>query len=293
MLKQRIRMLGVLTAAVASFMVAAAPVSTETPTITLNGAQVSGGLLIGEVEHAVAAELNGNPLPITDSGHVVFGFGRDVSGPQRLVITGNNGQTLTRVIDIAPRQYKIDRVDGVPQKTVTPDPEQQARARKEAAKVWAARNNANSARTDFLMPIEMPATGRISGVYGSQRIFNGTPRNPHFGLDIAAPTGTPVFAPWPGKVVLAENDLFYSGGTLIIEHGYGVTSTYIHLHKLHVKVGDEIQQGDRIAEIGATGRVTGPHLDWRINWRHERLDPALAIEFFSPAATNPVPAADR
>ncbi|SFV22106.1 Murein DD-endopeptidase MepM and murein hydrolase activator NlpD, contain LysM domain [Pseudidiomarina donghaiensis] len=293
MLNQVIRMFGVLTVAMASFTLAAAPVSSEAPTITLTGAHVSGGLLIGELEHAAAVELNGNPLPITDSGHVVFGFGRDVSGPQSLVITGRNGQTLTQVIDIKPRKYNIDRVDGVPQKTVTPDPEQQARARKEAAKVWAARNNANSQRADFLAPIKMPAAGRISGVYGSQRIFNGTPRNPHFGLDIAAPTGTPVFAPWAGKVVLAENDLFYSGGTLIIEHGYGVTTTYIHLHKLHVQVGDEIQQGDRIAEIGATGRVTGPHLDWRINWRHERLDPALAIEFFSEAATNPVPAADR
>lgn len=294
MLNRILRMSGVIAMALSSCMVVSAPANTEkAPNITLNGAYISGGLIIGEIEGVVAVELNGNALPITDSGHVVFGFGRDVSGPQSLVLTDFNGHRFTRVIDIKPRNYKIDRVDGVPQKTVTPDPEQQARARKEAAKVWTARNNANSERVDFLAPINMPASGRISGVYGSQRIFNGTPRNPHFGLDIAAPTGTPVFAPWSGRVVLAEDDLFYSGGTLIIEHGYGVTSTYIHLHKLHVQVGDELQQGDRIAEIGATGRVTGPHLDWRINWRHERLDPALAIEFFSEAATNPVPAADR
>lgn len=264
--------------------------STPLPELDLRGARTSGSLLIGEVKHAQHAALNDQPLTITATGHVVFGFGRDVAGPQRLTLTDKNGNTHTHVIEIEPREYQIDRVDGVPQQTVTPDPEQQARARAEAAKVWTARQNANSERLDFLQPLTMPAQGRISGVYGSQRIFNGTPRNPHFGLDIAAPTGTPVYAPWGGKVILAEPDLFYSGGTLIVEHGYGVTSTYIHLHKLHVQVGDEIKQGQRIAEIGATGRVTGPHLDWRINWRHERLDPALAMAFFSEAATNPVPA---
>lgn len=269
------------------------PALASQPTVTLNGAKTSGSLLIGEVQHTVRAELNGKTLPITPTGHIVFGFGRDTSGPQQLVLEGNNGEIVRQTIHITSRDYKIDRVDGVPQRTVTPDPQQQARAREEAGRVWAARNNASSQRTDFLAPIQMPAQGRISGVYGSQRIFNGTPRNPHFGLDIAAPTGTPVYAPWSGKVVFADADLFYSGGTLIIEHGFGVTSTYIHLHKLHVAVGDEVKQGDRIAEIGATGRVTGPHLDWRLNWHHERLDPALAIEFFSQAATNPVPAADR
>lgn len=293
MLKHCVGTISLVLTALLSLHTQASDLASPAPSITLHGAKTSGALLIGEVKHTARITLNGKPLPITESGHVVFGFGRDTHGPQHLELSGYNGDTIQQTIDIAPRDYQIDRVDGVPQKTVTPDPEQQARARKEAARVWTARNNAINARTDFLAPITMPAQGRISGVYGSQRIFNGTPRNPHFGLDIAAPTGSPVLAPWSGKVVFADNDLFYSGGTLIIEHGYGVTSTFIHLHKLHVSEGDEVKQGQRIAEIGATGRVTGPHLDWRINWRHERLDPALAIEFFSEAATNPVPTADQ
>ncbi|WP_417658296.1 M23 family metallopeptidase [Pseudidiomarina sp.] len=264
-----------------------------TPDIDIRGALTSGSLLIGDVHAAERVELNGEPLRITPEGQVVFGFGREQHGAQELTLFDHHGRAFKKTLEIKPRQYKIDRVDGVPQQTVTPDPEQQQRAKREAAQVWTARNNALSDRTDFLMQVKMPAQGRISGVYGSQRIFNGTPRNPHFGLDIAAPTGSPVLAPWSGKVILAENDLFYSGGTLIIDHGYGVTSTYIHLHKLHAAVGDEVAQGQKIAEIGATGRVTGPHLDWRINWRHERLDPALVIEHFSATATSPVPAADR
>ncbi|WP_417684715.1 M23 family metallopeptidase [Pseudidiomarina gelatinasegens] len=264
-----------------------------TPDIDIRGALTSGTLLIGDVHSAERVELNGEPLRMTPEGQVVFGFGRDQHGAQEITLFDHHGRKFKKTLQIKPRQYKIDRVDGVPQQTVTPDPEQQQRAKREAAQVWTARNNALSDRTDFLAQVKMPAQGRISGVYGSQRIFNGTPRNPHFGLDIAAPTGSPVLAPWSGKVILAENDLFYSGGTLIIDHGYGVTSTYIHLHKLHAAVGDEVAQGQKIAEIGATGRVTGPHLDWRINWRHERLDPALVIEHFSATATSPVPAADR
>ncbi|MDX1706498.1 M23 family metallopeptidase [Pseudidiomarina sp.] len=248
--------------------------------IRFSGAFTPGALIIGTTAINNRVSLEGEPLKVTPAGQVVFGFGRDAEGSKTIQVQTPAGEVHEVVIELAPRSYAIDRVDGVPQKTVTPDPAQVARARAEAAKVWQARQ-VFSAREDFLQPVIKPAEGRISGVYGSQRIFNGQPRNPHFGLDIAAPTGTPVKAPWPGIVVLAEPDLFYSGGTLIIDHGYGVTSTYIHLHKLHVAPGDEIAQGDVIAEIGATGRVTGPHLDWRINWQQERLDPALVLEHFS------------
>lgn len=248
--------------------------------IELRGARTAGSLMIGHTAAGNRVFLADQELPVTSSGHVVFGFGREAQGPQQLHVVAASGERTTVTIELAPREYAIDRVNGVPQQTVTPDPEQVARARREAQWVAAARNS-SSERLDFLQPLIMPAEGRISGVYGSQRIFNGEPRNPHYGLDIAAPTGTPVQAPWSGRVVLAEPDLFYSGGTLILDHGYGVTSTYIHLHKLHVQVGAEVQQGQLIAEIGATGRVTGPHLDWRINWGHERLDPALVLEHFS------------
>lgn len=247
--------------------------------IELRGAATPGGLMIGKVAADTQVFYDDQQLPKTPEGFVVFGFGRDEKGTKELLLRRADGQERVERIELTPREYKIDRVDGVPQQTVTPDPAQVKRAREEAERVWLARNG-TSIRTDFLSPLIMPAEGRISGVYGSQRIFNGTPRNPHYGLDIAAPTGSPVQAPWSGKVVFADPDLFYSGGTLILDHGYGVTSTYIHLHKLHVEVGQEVEQGERIAEIGATGRVTGPHLDWRINWGHERLDPALALEHF-------------
>ena len=132
-------------------------------------------------------------------------------------------------------------------------------------------------RTDFLTGFIWPAKGRISGVYGSQRILNGQPRRPHFGVDVAAPVGTEVRAPADGVVTMVHSDMFYSGGTMILDHGHGLSSSFLHLHRILVKKGQRIRQGDLIAEIGATGRVTGPHLDWRINLFAKRLDPQLLV----------------
>jgi murein DD-endopeptidase MepM/ murein hydrolase activator NlpD len=137
------------------------------------------------------------------------------------------------------------------------------------------------------MPFIWPVTGRISGVYGSQRILNGKPKRPHYGVDIAAPTGTPVKAPADGVVSLVHNDMFYSGGTLIVDHGHGLSTTYMHLHKILVKKGQRVKQGDVIAQVGATGRVTGPHLHWGMNWFDTRLDPSLLVPPMpKPAATS-------
>ncbi|MDV6315146.1 M23 family metallopeptidase [Idiomarina sp. HP20-50] len=257
----------------ASVAVAEQPLPLE-----IKGTLTQGALILAKSEPGVTATLNGEPLEVTSQGYIVFGFPRKSPLENTLVVT-KNGNKVTRKLTLESRDYKIDRVNGVPQKTVTPDPAQIKRARKEAEKVWLARQT-KTTRTDFLTPVVKPAEGRISGVYGSQRIFNGEPRNPHYGEDIAGPTGTPVKAPWPGNVVLAEPDLFYSGGTIIIEHGYKITTTYLHLSELHVEVGDKVQQGDSIGEIGATGRATGPHLDWRVNWGNERLDPALLPQLY-------------
>ena len=130
---------------------------------------------------------------------------------------------------------------------------------------------------DTLAGFTWPAQGPISGVYGSQRVYNGTPRSPHYGVDVAVPTGTPVTAPAPGVVTLAEPDLFYSGGTIILDHGYNLSSSFLHLSAVSVKVGQVIETGDVIGEVGATGRATGPHLDWRMSWRRERIDPQLLV----------------
>ena len=132
-------------------------------------------------------------------------------------------------------------------------------------------------RIGFMQQFIWPAEGRISGVYGSQRVLNGKPKNPHYGVDVAGPVGQPVYAPADGVITLYHPDLYYSGGTLIMDHGHGITSTFLHLSKGHVKKGQVVKQGDLIAEIGATGRVTGPHLDWRMNWLNQRVDPALLV----------------
>jgi len=246
---------------------------------TLFGDVIQGGLLYGKSTEAVkSVKIDGVKVPVHPNNNLfVFGFGVDAQEQSELVITYVDGSIERQPLNVAQREYKIDRVNGVAQKYVSPPKSVLSRISSDSAKVKKAREKM-SYRTDFLEKSIRPAEGRISGVYGSRRVFNGVPKRPHFGLDIAGPTGTKVIAPWTGKVVLAEPDLYYSGGTLIIDHGLGVTSTYIHLSKVDVKVGDEVQQGDKIAEIGATGRVTGPHLDWRLNWFNRRLDPALLLD---------------
>lgn len=246
--------------------------------LKLVGTMTQGGLIYGHSNSdMVAAKIDAVKVPIhKDKRLLVFGFGRDAKAHAVLSVEFANGSTLTKNLVITKRDYDIDKINGVAGKYVSPPDAVLKRIGNDSKKVKQARAQMTF-RRDFVQPILQPAQGRISGVYGSQRVFNGVPKRPHFGLDIAAPTGTPVVAPWDGVVVLSEPDLYYSGGTLIIDHGMGITSTYIHLSKLDVAVGTEIKQGDKIAEIGATGRVTGPHLDWRINWFSRRLDPQLLL----------------
>ncbi|WP_017445487.1 M23 family metallopeptidase [Gayadomonas joobiniege] len=212
----------------------------------------------------------------TQDGFFIAGFSRDAGPTAELTINYKNGELLSKSLPIKQREYQIDRIEGVPQKTVTPPESVLTRIRQENGQIYAARNHF-SEQTFFLTDFIWPAKGRISGVYGSQRYFNGTPKRPHYGLDIAAPKGDPVVAPANGIVRLAHPDMYYSGGTMILDHGYGFTSTFIHLSKLTVKEGQMVKQGDKIAEIGASGRATGPHLDWRINWYNVRLDPAYWV----------------
>ncbi|WP_404340142.1 M23 family metallopeptidase [Pseudoalteromonas mariniglutinosa] len=244
--------------------------------LELKGYLTQGGLVTGSIAGVKSVSFNGERLKLTDKGEFVFGFGRDADTHHQLSWLDREGKVHNQAIVITQRDYQIDKITGVAKKYVSPPKEVSERISREAVAVKQARK-VNSDLNFFLDPVYKPAVGRISGVYGSQRYFNGEPRRPHFGLDIANKIGSPVYAPLSGSVVFAENDLYYSGGTLILDHGHGVTSTYIHLSKLNVKVGDTITTGDKIAEIGATGRVTGPHLDWRFNWKNERLDPALMM----------------
>jgi len=242
--------------------------------VELSATATQGGLLIGRAPEAASVEFDGRRLRLSDTGVFLLGFGRDAPATAEVVITGRDGGVERREITVAQREYRIQRIDGLPGEKVTPPESVLERIRSEGARVSAARA-VDDERTDFLDGFVWPLTGRISGVYGSQRVLNGEPRRPHFGVDVAAPTGTPVVAPADAIVRLAEPDLYFSGGTLIMDHGHGLTSTFIHLSRVLVEPGQHVRQGEVVAEVGATGRATGPHLDWRMNLFDARLDPAL------------------
>jgi murein DD-endopeptidase MepM/ murein hydrolase activator NlpD len=180
-------------------------------------------------------------------------------------------------IAIVDREFPLERITGVPESTVNPPPAIAERIADEQAQVARARTR-DDARSDFEVPFVWPVTGRISGVFGSQRIYNGTPKSPHSGLDVAAKTGTPVKAPAAGIVTFADADLYLTGGTVLIDHGHGVSSSFLHLSRIDVKVGDRVEQGQPFALVGATGRATGPHMHWGLNWFETRVDPQLVVD---------------
>ncbi|ABV36423.1 peptidase M23B [Shewanella sediminis HAW-EB3] len=244
--------------------------------VQLTGQMEQGALIRGQVTPGTTASLNGEALKVTPQGAFAFGFSRDAELKQELRLVYPDGLTQIKPLSILAKEYKIDRLTGISKKIMKPDPKAQARAAKDSKQVKAARAQFSD-KTAFSQDFIWPLTGRISGVYGSQRVYNGKPGNPHYGVDVAAKTGTVVVAPADGKISLSVPDMFYSGGTIILDHGYGVSSSFLHLSKLYVKEGQEIKQGQPIAEVGATGRVTGPHLDWRVNWYQMRLDPVTIV----------------
>jgi murein DD-endopeptidase MepM/ murein hydrolase activator NlpD len=244
--------------------------------LQLKGEMTQGSLIRGQVPVGHQVWLNDTPLKISADGYFAFGFGRDAKLSQQLKWINNEEVAHTRTLILQPRTYNIQKITGIPSKYVSPPKEVSERITLDNQQIGRARSF-NDERTDFYQDFIWPAAGPISGVYGSQRVFNGTPKRPHFGVDVAAPTGTSVYAPANGLVTLFVPDMYYSGGTMIIDHGHGVSSTFLHLSKGHVEAGTTVKQGDLVAEIGATGRATGPHLDWRINWFKERLDPALLV----------------
>jgi len=248
--------------------------------LELTGALSQGSMLVGHVEPGSKVELMARQIRVKEDGLFVFGLGRNAPSEITLVVQdAQGGDKQTHVFSIVQREYREQRINGVPQKTVTPPPEVLDRIRQESRLVKQARSG-DGRYQDFMAGFYPPLDGPITGVYGSRRVYNGKPGNPHYGLDIAAPTGTDVFAPAPGVVKLIHADMFYSGGTLIIDHGHGISSTFIHLSEVVVEVGQRVAAGDLIARVGATGRATGPHLDWRINWFNVRLDPQLVLKYF-------------
>ena len=235
-----------------------------------------GSMIIAKLNGEGNVYFNDVLLDKTSQGIFVFGVARDAN--DEVIVTIRTEDKAENVpIPIGSREWEIERVDGLPPNKISPKSKSVLdRIAQEGRLIRAARNT-KSQLTHFSMPFIQPAQGRISGVYGSQRILNGVPKRPHFGLDIANKTGTPVIAPASGVVTLTHSDMFYSGATLVIDHGFGISSTYIHLSSIDVEVGQKVKQGDLIAKIGSTGRATGPHLDWRLNWLQTRLDPNLLL----------------
>jgi len=244
--------------------------------VELKGTLAQGGMAWGQVPAGSEILLDGNPVKIGPAGNFVFGFGRDAPAEAALLIITRDGNRSTTTLAIAQRIFDIERVEGLPPKTVTPPPEWRERRKLETGKVVAARAKFTNA-TEWLTGFAKPAVGRFSGFYGSQRILNGKARSPHYGLDIAAAIGDPVFAPAAGIVRLAATDFLLEGGIVIIDHGLGVSSTLFHMNSVDVKEGESVARGGQIGTIGAKGRASGPHVDWRVNWGSVRLDPLLLL----------------
>lgn len=244
--------------------------------LELTGTLAQGGLVQGLTEPGAEITLDGRTVRVDRWGRFVFGFGHEAAAEAVLKVRYPSGAEETRKLAVKQRKYDVQRIDGLPQKMVTPDPEVVARINRENAQIAEARRRDTDAAW-FWDGFKRPAEGRITGVYGSQRILNGEPRQPHFGIDFAGPKGSPVLAPAPGIVVLAEEDHYYTGKTILIDHGHGVNSVLMHMDEISVKPGTRVEAGDKIGTIGASGRATGPHLDWRVNWFNVRLDPGFLI----------------
>ena len=244
--------------------------------VFLEGNFIQGGLVKGKVNPNIKIKFKNRILRKTSDGKFVIGFGRDHKKNAYLHIK-SKGNWLKKTIKVKKRIYKIQAINGLEKKMVTPPKSFYDRIRRENKSIKNVRGRDTNIDYIFQKFI-WPTKGIISGVFGSQRILNGKPKRPHYGVDIAAKTGTPVLAPIKSIVRMSEKNLYYTGGTIMLDHGHGVTSVYSHLSKINVTAGDKVEKGQVIGEVGSTGRSTGPHLDWRVNWFYQRLDPSLLID---------------
>ncbi|TAN57733.1 MAG: M23 family metallopeptidase [Rhodospirillales bacterium] len=249
--------------------------------VRLTGPIEQGALVLGETAPGSRIQLDGVPVMVGTDGRFALGFGRE-AGPRAELTVEEPGQPLQRLaLTVSARSWDIQRIDGLPEKQVTPDPQTLERIKRENERIAQARAKSfpNALFADgFLLPSE----GQISGVFGSQRILNGQPRSPHSGVDLAAPVGAPVLAAADGLVVLAEPDLFYTGLTVLIDHGLGVNTVYAHLSAIGVAPGQRVAKGQAIGKVGASGRVTGAHLHWGLSVGQVKLDPMSALKVSPP-----------
>ena len=245
--------------------------TTQVNAVEFKGKFIQGHYIIGVTDPSSKIIIDKKNVKVSEDGYFVFGIDRDRKFD--LTITKiNNGKKEKIIKKVLKRKYNIQRIDGLEESKVTPPESVYKRIKKENNKIGEARainSDLPFFKNQFIMPVE----GIISGVYGSQRILNGKPRWPHYGIDIAAKKGTMIKSSGSGIVTMAEDDLYYTGGTIIMDHGHGISTIYSHLETVLVSVGDKINKGDLIGTVGSTGRSTGPHLDFRVNWFQTRLDP--------------------
>ena len=247
-------------------------ITTSSFAVTFDGKFTQGSFILGKTEPGSEVFIDKKKVKITSNGYFAFGLGRDRKND--VVITINKKKIVKKVYK---RKYNIQRIDGLEEKKVTPPEEVYERIKREngwIGEVRAINSDLTFFTKKFIVPVE---NSIITGVYGSQRILNGKPKWPHYGLDFAADEGTEIKAMLNGTVTLAEPDLFYTGGTLIFDHGHGISTLYMHMKEILVKKGQEVKQGDIIGTVGSTGRATGAHLDVRLNWFQIRLDPATVL----------------
>jgi len=242
----------------------------------LEGDFIQGGLLVGQADAGSKVLLDGANIRIYGDGRFLLGFGRDAAAKAVLKVTMPSGVVEARELAIAQRQYEVQAINNLPKNQVEPSEAELARIKTERERIAVAKQR-QTPTAFFDEGFDWPVLGPISGVYGSQRVLNGQPRQPHFGVDVAAPTGTPLKAPAGGVVSLADPDLFFTGGTVILDHGYGLMSIFAHQSKIEVREGDQLAKGDVFGLLGGTGRVTGPHLHWGIYLGTIPLDPQLLV----------------
>jgi len=253
--------------------------------LTLHGKLEQGGLVIGKAKPNQTLILDGITVPKDKDGTFVLGFERNASPTAMLTIVDKDGSKTTQQLAIQNRDWAIQVINGLPPAKVTPPPSVYARIKADSAAIRNIRGKISHKAffgNGFIRPVE----GIISSVFGSQRILNGKPKSPHSGQDIAAPTGTPVYAAADGIVSLAHPDMYYTGKSVMIDHGLGVQTVYVHMSRIFVGVGDHVKSGDIIGEVGATGRATGPHLHWGVSWLDRRIDPETALKVLQPAKEN-------
>lgn len=244
---------------------------------SIEGRWIQGAAVIGTVSPGSALKFGGRDVSVSDDGRFVIGIAFDAGPAAELVVTDPAGKVHRHEYSVESRVYDVQKIGGLPQAMVEPPAEVQERIEDDQRRVAEARKF-DSDIDEFAASFVWPVSAQVTGVYGSNRILNGVPRQPHFGIDLAAPEGAPVRASAGGVVRLAARDLYFTGGTIILDHGHGLTTTYLHLSRLDVTEGDTVKRGAVIGRVGHTGRATGPHLCWRANWFDVRLDASLLLQ---------------